>query len=196
MKRFIYALFAGLSIIFCSCGGESADKKTKTEADSTRAQAIRKAKPDRAQYLNQVKKAESKMKASKTFDIQTANEMIKAYIDYANIFQGDTIAPDYFFRAAGIATATGNYDQAIGLYSTLNDRYPAYRYVVEALYQEAMIYDSNLSGQDAKAKTLYEQIIKDYPKHKLATDAKTAIKNLGKSDEDLVKEFEKKNHTK
>jgi TolA-binding protein len=182
-------------LALASCGG-SAEKQAKTEADSTRARAIRKAKPERAQFMDQIRKAETKMKASKTFDRETANEMIKAYVDYANIFQGDTISPDYFFRAAGIATAAGNYDQAILLYSTLADRYPAYRYVVEALYQEAMIYDSNLPGQDAKAKVLYEQIIKDYPKNKLAADAQTAIKNLGKSDEDLVKEFEKKNHTK
>ncbi len=195
MKKSISIVSISLLIFLGACG-ESAEKKAKTEADSLRARAIRKAKPDRAQFMEQVKNAEIRMKTSPTFDIQIANEAIKAYVDYANIFQGDTLAPDYFFRAAGIAAAAGSYDQAIVLYNTLADRYPAYKYMEEALYQEAVIYDSNLSGQDPKAKEIYERIIRDYPKSKLAADAKIAIGNLGKSDDELVKEFEKKNHSK
>ncbi|HEV7230879.1 MAG TPA: tetratricopeptide repeat protein [Bacteroidia bacterium] len=194
--RSLTCIFSLSGLLFiASCGPTAADK-AKVEADSLRAQTIRKAHPNKDQYLAQVHAAEARIKNSKTFEPQIADAAVRAYIDYANIFQNDTLSSDYLFRAAELAAACGNYDQAIALYENLTDRYPTYKYVVEAIYQEAMIYDSNLSGQDAKAKILYEKIISDYPKHKLAADARTAIANLGKSDEELVKEFEMKNHTK
>ncbi len=189
-KTGFVSLFIALA---CSCGNGSADNKAKVEADSARARAIRLAHPNKQMYVDQVTKAEQDMKSSKNFDRKIANNMIKAYLDYASTFPNDKESPDYYFRAGGIAVAAGNYDQGIVCYQTVANNYPDYKYVVEALYQEAMIYDSNLPGQDEKAKVIYEQIIKDYPKHKLAEDAKVAISNLGKSDEQLIKEFEAKN---
>jgi TolA-binding protein len=193
MKQFLLSaiLFGLLFGTSCHSGG-SADK---ANADSARIRAIRNAKPDKDQFKEAVRLAEEKIKASKVFDAQVAAGAIKAYIDYANEFPNDSISADYYFRSAGLATASGNYDQAILFYNTVADKYPTYKYVVEAIYQEAMIYDSDLPGQDPKAKILYEQVIRDYPNHKLAADSKVAIQNLGKSDEELVKEFEKKNRT-
>ncbi|MFI5149733.1 MAG: tol-pal system YbgF family protein [Bacteroidia bacterium] len=176
-----------------SCNSGIIDKESKAEADSARAMAVRKAHPDRKMYADQVMDAEKNMKASTKFDASVAAKAIKAYLDYASTFPDDKLAPDYYFRAAGIAVAAGNYDQGIVCYQTVVQKYPDYKFVVEAIYQEAMIYDSNLPGQDAKAKLLYEQIINDYPKHKLAEDAKIAITHLGKTDEEIVKEFEAKN---
>jgi TolA-binding protein len=195
IKSFVCVFSLGSFLLLASCGPSAADK-AKVEADSLRAQTIRKAHPNKNQYLALVHAAEARIKNSRTFEAPIADAAVRAYIDYATIFQDDTLSSDYLFRAAELAAAGGNYDQAIALYNTLTDRYPTYKYVVEAIYQEAMIYDSNLPGQDPKAKILYEKIISDYPKHKLAGDAKIAIANLGKSDEELVKEFEKKNQTK
>jgi TolA-binding protein len=191
MKQFVISAVVSGLLLGSACHPESAADKAK--ADSSRIRAIRNAQPDKDQFKESVRVAENKIKAGKVFDPGVAAGAIKAYIDYANEFPNDSVSADYFFRAGGLATASGNYDQAIMFYNTLVDKYPTYKFVVEAIYEEAMIYDSNLPGQDPKAKVLYEQIIRDYPKHKLAADAKVAIQNLGKSDEELVREFEKKN---
>jgi len=180
-------------ILLASCSGNSAEKQAKADADSARARAVRSAHPDPRIYADQVAEAEQKMKASTTLDVNLANRAIKAYLDFASTFPDDSRAPDYYFRAGGIAVAAGNYDQGIACYDHIVQKYPDYKYVVEALYQEAMIYDSNLPGQDEKARVLYEQLIHDYPKNKLADDAKAAISHLGKTDEEIVKEFEAKN---
>ena len=51
----------------------------------------------------------------------------------------------------------------------------------------------NFLNDDAKAKIIYEEVIAKYPNLSYANDAKAAINNLGKTDEELIKEFEKKN---
>jgi len=198
MKAILWLTGGVLFMTMASCGPGKKEREAKEKADSIRARAFRTQPRAREQYAANVKEAEAKMRASQSgeFNPEIANALIKAYLDYANTFTGDTLAPDYFYRAGEIAARGGNYDQAIFLFNTVADKYSEYKYVVEAMYEEAMIYDSKLPGNDAKAKVIYEQIIRNYPKHKLAEDAKIAIANLGKSDEELVKEFEKKNHMK
>ena len=54
----------------------------------------------------------------------------------------------------------------------------------------------NYLNDDEQAKTIYEEVIAKYPTSTYANDAKAAIKNLGKTDEELIKEFKKKNGEK
>jgi TolA-binding protein len=198
MKSSIYVIGAMLLILSASCGNSKSEKAIKAKEDSLRRQVYKDSKPVKEQFAATVKQAEERMKAAKSasYDAGIANALIKSYLDYANAFPNDTLSPDYIFRSAEIASSGGSYDQALILFKSVTDKYSRYKYVVEALYEEAMIYDSKLPGQTEKARIIYQQIIDDYPKHKLAEDAKIAIANLGKTDEQLVKEFEKKNHLK
>jgi len=198
MKNSILLGGALFMLFAASCGSGAKHPDPKANADSIRARAFRMPAPVKTQFAATVREAETKMRAGldKPFDAEVAGGLIKAYLDYANAFPGDTLAPDYIFRAGEIATRAGSYDQAIMLFHNVSDKYPEYKYVVEALYEEAMIYDSKLPGQAEKARPIYEQIIRNYPKNKLAEDSKVAITHLGKSDEELVKEFEKKNGMK
>jgi hypothetical protein len=45
------------------------------------------------------------------------------------------------------------------------------------------------------ASRYYRLFLKKYPNHPLAKDAKISLDNIGKTPEDLVKEFELKNDT-
>ena len=58
----------------------------------------------------------------------------------------------------------------------------------------AQLYDdaSKLNNEEEAAK-YYRQVIREYPKSAFAEDAKAAIKNFGKTDEQLIQEFLKKN---
>jgi tetratricopeptide (TPR) repeat protein len=198
MKKVIIATGMVGILFMSSCGNHGKKNDSDSNADSIRARAFRKPLPIKAQFAATIKQTQDSMRAGqdKPFNPNVANGLIKAYLDYATAFPEDSLAPDYYYRAGEIATRAENYDQAIFLFEKIADKYPEYKYVVEAQYEEAMIYDSKLPGQTEKAKKIYETIIKNYPKHKLAEDAKIAITHLGKTDEELVKEFEKKNHLK
>jgi hypothetical protein len=55
---------------------------------------------------------------------------------------------------------------------------------------EAFTYENTL-GNIGKANELYNKFLYKYPDHELADDARAAIKFLGKSAEEMVREFEK-----
>ncbi|MCE3279043.1 MAG: hypothetical protein K0S44_1234, partial [Bacteroidetes bacterium] len=65
----------------------------------------------------------------------------------------------------------------------------------ESLYLQGYLLD-NFLNDEVRAKAIYEQVIAKYPDMPYSADAKAAIKNLGKSDEELIKEFQKKNKGK
>jgi TolA-binding protein len=164
----------------------SNEKKNETEAE-------REKKPlPKEQYVNHVKAMEEKMRASKMLDAAVANEAIRAYSEFAFSFPEDSSSADYLFKAGEVATSIGNYQQALIYYKTINDKYPKFNLVVESLYLQGFIYD-NYMNDDNNAREIYTKLIKDYPQHKLAEDAKAAINNLGKTDEQLIEEFKKKN---
>lgn len=176
-------LFLGACIILltASCGNkENAEqKKIATE-------------PPREQYIAQIKKLEKEMHSAPEINNTTANLAIKAYTDYVVFFPKDSLAPDYLFKAGEIATAAKKYKQALVHYQTITSKYPEYKYFKESLYLQGFLLD-NFLNDDAGAKTIYEEVIAKYPATNYANDAKAAINNLGKSDEQLIEEFKKKN---
>jgi len=144
------------------------------------------------QYLTEIKKLEDEMHQSLKLNDVTAGLAIKAYSDYAGLFPDDSLTPDYLFKAAEIATATKQYPQALTYYKSITDKYPNYTYKQESLFLQGYLLD-NFLNDDAKAKIIYEEVIVKYPESTYANDAKAAITNLGKTDEELIKEFKKKN---
>ena len=74
---------------------------------------------------------------------------------------------------------------------TLND-FRQSKYLPETVFLKAYVYE-NLLGNLGQAATVYNDFIVRYPGHDLADDAAAALKYLGKSPEELVKEFEAMN---
>ncbi|MGZ4057304.1 MAG: tetratricopeptide repeat protein, partial [Bacteroidia bacterium] len=120
---------------------------------------------------------------------------IKAYYDFISMFPDDSLSPDFIFKSAEIATATQQYPQALQDYQTIENKYPNYKLYPESLFLQASLLD-NFMNDDAKAKVVYQKVIDKFPASSYANDAKAAISNMGKSDEELHKEFMKKNKEK
>ncbi len=174
-----------LSVVLISC-----DTKKEEEHEGAEME-----KMDMPAYITRIKDVETRMRASETLDKNIAIEAINLYSQFVSNFPEDTICADYLFKAGEISTSIGSYQQAINYFKELFDKYPNFKYVTESLYMQGFIYDSYIND-DAKAKEIYQQLIAKYPKHTLAEDAKAAINNLGKTDEELIREFQKKNGEK
>ncbi len=185
MKKLNYFLITATLFAVASC--------TNNEQTEQKNNAIK--EPPREQFLAQIKKLETEMHKSLEINNVTADLAIKAYSDYVLFFPNDSVSPDYLFKAGEIATATKQYPQALIYYQQITNKYPTFKYVTESLYLQAFLLDNYLND-DAKAKIIYEDVIKKYPSSNFANDAKSAIANLGKSDEELIKEFKKKNKQK
>ena len=70
--------------------------------------------------------------------------------------------------------------------------YPNSAKASESIFLCAFIYDTYLQKYD-DARRYYKMFLKKYPNHPLAKDAQISLDNLGKTPDELVKEFESKN---
>jgi TolA-binding protein len=174
------AIFSGIM----SCGNE--EEKPVNQAPK---------EIPRERFVAQIKKYEAEMHKSLQLDPTTADLAVKAYDEFSFHFPNDSLTPDFIFKAGEISTANQQYKQALMYYEKITSKYPDFKLAPESLYLQGYLLD-NFLNDEVRAKAIYEQVIAKYPDMPYSADAKAAIKNLGKSDEELIKEFQKKNKGK
>ncbi len=121
----------------------------------------------------------------------SAEELINAYIEFAEKFPGDSNSAKYLFNAADISMNILESDKAISIYNKIINDYPNFKKAPECLFLKGFVYENNLHDLE-KAKTIYLEFLEKYPDNDFADDAKISIENLGKTPEQLILEFEQK----
>lgn len=119
-------------------------------------------------------------------------KLVMFYEDYFNLFSNTTAAPEMLFKAGNESVNLQNYQEAIRFYQLVEKHYQGYQKRPECVYLQGFIYDT-YTNELGKAKEKYEYLIERYPKHVLAEQAQLSIDNMGKSDEELIRAFEKNN---
>ncbi len=125
-------------------------------------------------------------------DFGLANNVLTLYLDFAKAYPEDPKTPEYYYKAGEIANSVKNPELAITLFETLRKKFPEHEKAPYALFLQAFIYENNIKDFE-KAKQLYNQVISEYPQHEVAEQSKMILPNVGKSDEELIREFEEKN---
>jgi len=116
----------------------------------------------------------------------------KLYVEYAAANQGDTIAPDFLYKAADIGMNVGKPKVAIVLFEKIISSYPNYRNIPTVMFLLGYVYENQLNDYE-KAGQCYIDFLDKYPESDFADDATVSLKNLGKSPEEMIKEFENRN---
>lgn len=168
MKR-ITALFLLIGIMFASCTS-SKDKDIAKIKD-----------------LEKIVLA----KTTAPVNVDTAKQLVDAYIKYAKDFPKDSSSANYLFNAANISMNIGKGQLSVDLYDQIMKDYPEFSKVADCMFLKAFVYDNTLK-EYKKAKVAYEAFINKYPTHEFADDAQACLDNLGKTPEQLYKEFEAK----
>jgi TolA-binding protein len=122
-------------------------------------------------------------------DRNRVDELIDAYVGFADEYPEDTLAPDYLFKAGDISMNTNRSRQAIRYYDRILTEYPNYKKAPEAMFLKGYVYENNLGRLD-KAKEIYETFIELYPNNEFADDAEVSLRFLGKSPEELIEIFQ------
>jgi TolA-binding protein len=117
------------------------------------------------------------------------DSLIVDYESYATRFPKDSLAPVYLFKAAGIAMNTGDGGKAIGLFDKLLKDYPSSPKAALGLFFKGYVQENLLKNLD-QAKETYLLFIEKYPDNDFADDAQASIDNLGKTPEQMIREFE------
>lgn len=121
-----------------------------------------------------------------------AGELLDLYVSEAESDPTGEAAPGYLFKAAELAMNLDRTQESMDLYNQVIYKYPDYEKAPECLFLLAFIYENTLQNY-GKAKELYEQFLVRHPDHEFADDARFSLQHLGKSPEELMREFEKKN---
>ena len=128
---------------------------------------------------------------SKMPDKKKLYDVFVTYKNFADSFPKNDSVSEYLYRAGRLASGLTYLMEAVNCYNKVYSNYPTSKRAPFCLFMEAFIYENQLHGTE-KAKKLYEEFLKKYPSHELAKDVKFSLEHLGKSDEDLIKEFEAK----
>ncbi len=123
----------------------------------------------------------------------------RAFVDGAEAFAlanpSSANAPVYLFKAAEVAKSVRSFTKSMNLYDWILQKYPNYEKAPTSLFLKGFLIENEL-GQISEARKIYEQFLKQYPKHDLADDVEFLIENLGKSDEEILQMIEEKRKNK
>lgn len=124
------------------------------------------------------------------FNREYAEELVQHYTRFANAFPEDSLTPEHLLKAADISIYLNQNQRALRLLNRITQNHPDFEKVSMAAFLKAYVHDNQL-GDTARARQLYEAFIEAYPAHSFVEEARTAIRNLGKSPEELIREFER-----
>lgn len=125
-------------------------------------------------------------------DLEKAKQLADLYVAYANQHPEDSLAPEFLFKAADINMNLDNPNITIGLFNSIIANYPNYKNISTALFLVGFVYEDQLNDYP-NAKKYYLEFLDRFPESDFADDAVVSLNNLGKSPEELIKEFEMKN---
>jgi tetratricopeptide (TPR) repeat protein len=174
------------SILIASCSSET---DLKIEQATTVVNPIN-TEVERLAEIN--KYTEILFSDSLNFDVKAANNLLAAYEEYIKHDSFESESKNVQFKAGELAKSLSKPHVAIGHFNDLLERAPKHEKAGLALFYKAMIIGDMLHEDDL-AKRTYQEFIDNYPTHPFVESAKASIGLQGKSLDDIVKEFEKKN---
>ena len=127
------------------------------------------------------------------FDKKLAIDLIQMYSAFSDSYPADSLSPSYLFKAGRLTMNMNNGNRSIHLFDKILKQYPDFDKYPETVFLSAFVYE-NLLKDDTKAKEMYLRFMKNYPDNILYKDAKASYDNIGKSLDEIIKGFEKKNN--
>ena len=147
--------------------------------------------PSREKSVKTITSLESRLFAPTAagFDKVKADSLLAAYESFKKHFPEDSLTLKFAFKAANLAMNMGDGAKAITLFDQFIEKYPDSPKAAVSMFFKGYIYENQIKNLD-KAKEIYLQFIEKYPNGDFANDARMALKNLGKSPEQMIREFE------
>ena len=172
MKNLLILSFFTLSLIACN---------SSTSNDSS-AQA--------ENIIKEITALETEYGTNPGQAITKIGPLLAKYEEYAALPETDEkLKVDYLLRAGEMASLINQYDRSLGYYDRILTDFPSSPKAATALFMKGYTLDDKLKKLE-EAKTIYETFLQKYPNDEFADDAKFLLDNLGKSEEEIIKQFE------
>lgn len=124
-------------------------------------------------------------------DNNVANEFIQTCEAFVQANPKNEKSAEYLLKSGETARTMKNYTKGIALYDRILKEYPSHAKAPQALFLKGFTLDNDMNQQD-QAKAIYEAFLSKYPDDEFADDTKFLLENLGKTDDEIIKSFEKK----
>lgn len=150
-------------------------------------------KPNKENIINDIKKQEQELttKEQPIPGKEKVDKLVASYFKFVEEFPKDSLAPEFLFKAGTQLMNSNQSDQAIECLQRITKDYTEFKKLPETYFLIAFIYDSYKKDIN-KAKDAYKQFIEKFPQSDLVDDASISLDNLGKSDDMIIEEFNKK----
>ena len=127
-----------------------------------------------------------------SYDKEKAFNYVDACEAYALVLPNSDKSPEFLFSAAQTSKLLQTYDKCISLFDWIIEKYPTTVKAENSAFMKGFLFDNDLKDT-ATARKFYNEFIQKYPKSEFVDDAQMLIKNLGKSEEEILQELQKKN---
>lgn len=190
MRKVLFILGIISSLTFASCGQKANEEQTEEKAyvslEKMSIETLEEEIAKREKVLNQDKNG---------IDSKNASDLMEAYTVYAVRFPNRANSADRMFKAAELAMSLNHTIQAIKYFAKVYNEYPDYEKRPYALFLKAFVLE-NQARDYVQAESVYQEFLRLYPGHDMADDAEYSIQNMGKTPEELIREFEKQDSIK
>ncbi len=149
--------------------------------------------PSRNKDVDKIHLMETRLFSSQATSMnkESADSLLVLYSAFIKNFPADSMTRKFIFKAGNLYMSTGMGKQAIEMFNMYIANYPNDPKSPLCLFFTAYVFENLLQNLD-KAQELYILFIEKYPRHDFADDAQMALNNLGKSPDQMVKEFEQR----
>lgn len=186
MKTIKITVLTLLIGVFAACG----DQTNSNDNNEANEPVISIRKLDIESLEAEIKKRSAAIEKDTVADKTKSAALLEAYVVYSDNFPNYNNAADYTFRAGELAMNLNHTAHSIKLFSKIYKDYPDYEKRPYALFMKAFVLENQAQNYE-EAQKFYEEFIAEYPDHDMADDAEYSIKNMGKSPEELIREFER-----
>lgn len=141
---------------------------------------------DMESYLKSQADLAFKREAGTKIDKKVVQSYVNACEAYALSNPNGKLTPSYLYKGSELARSIKSLEKVLSLYDWIIEKYPNYEKTPTVLFLKGFILENEIKSIDM-AKKVYEEFLVKYPKHELVDDVKFLIKNIGKSNEEILK---------
>lgn len=174
MKFFLFSILC----LLMACGGTAQNHKGNSL--------------NKGQLLQEIEALEQTVMTDTTLQVDRAiaERLIEKSLLFVDKFPNDSQSAGYLFKTAELYVGIGSYQQAVQCFARMQQEYAKHPKVPTALFLQGFTFENHLQDV-SNAKKCYSAFLQQYPKHELAEQVTLLLKNLDKSPEDLIREFQK-----
>lgn len=145
-------------------------------------------------FILHLNKIETQLIDPKTNETSRPNaiKMLEASNNFAERFPESDKRESVMYKGALAARGLDKHFEAVRILHELGNEYGESERYPDYAYEEAFIYD-DIIGDKQKAKTIYEQLAKDFPEHPFGKDSEARLKIIDMTDEELMEYFSNQN---